>query len=93
MIQQAKEDNKLTNLYPLTEDGTKISQRFSLDSFDTVLVDAPCSGLGVLRDKPDLKIHLKPEDLDELVVTQKELLSEASKMVKPNGYLFDLYLR
>ncbi len=87
LIKQAKEDNKLSNLYPLCEDGTKISQRFSLGSFDTVLVDAPCSGLGVLRDKPDLKIHVKPEDLDELVVTQKELLTEAAKMVKPNGYL------
>jgi len=56
-------------------------------SFDVVIVDAPCSGLGVLRHKPDIKIHLKPETIDQLLVLQYELLSEASLMINEEGSL------
>ncbi|MDD7884850.1 RsmB/NOP family class I SAM-dependent RNA methyltransferase [Flavivirga sp. 57AJ16] len=54
---------------------------------DRVLIDAPCSGLGVLRRNPDAKWKLEPEFLDNIRVTQQEVLQQYSKMVKPEGKL------
>ncbi|WP_224490983.1 RsmB/NOP family class I SAM-dependent RNA methyltransferase [Robertkochia flava] len=54
---------------------------------DRVLIDAPCSGLGVLRRNPDAKWKLQPEFLDEIRKTQQEILREYSKMVKEGGKL------
>lgn len=55
--------------------------------FDAVLADVPCSGLGVLRRKPDIKARITPQDLDSLQILQAELLEEASTWVKINGIL------
>ena len=54
---------------------------------DRVLIDAPCSGLGVLRRNPDAKWKLKPEFIQEIQETQQQILQEYSKMVKPGGKL------
>jgi 16S rRNA (cytosine967-C5)-methyltransferase len=68
-------------------DTRSIHLNYPVSSFDVVLVDAPCSGLGVLRHKPDIKIHLKPETIDQLLILQYELLNEASLMVSEDGVL------
>ncbi|NER10951.1 16S rRNA (cytosine967-C5)-methyltransferase [Muriicola jejuensis] len=52
---------------------------------DRVLIDAPCTGLGVLRRNPDAKWKLRQEDLGTITDTQRQLLSDYSKMVKPGG--------
>lgn len=54
---------------------------------DRVLIDAPCSGLGVLRRNPDAKWKLKPEFIEELKKTQQEILQNYATMVKPGGKL------
>ncbi len=54
---------------------------------ERVLVDAPCSGLGVLAKKPDAKWKREPEDLVRLVQTQRAILENAAKHVKPDGVL------
>jgi 16S rRNA (cytosine967-C5)-methyltransferase len=54
---------------------------------DRLLLDVPCSGLGVLRRNPDAKWKLTPESIDNLRVTQQEILSEYSPIVKPGGKL------
>ncbi|WP_353779488.1 methyltransferase domain-containing protein [Winogradskyella sp. 3972H.M.0a.05] len=54
---------------------------------DRVLIDAPCSGLGVLRRNPDSKWKLQPEFLDEIRDVQQHCLQQYSKMVKPGGKL------
>ncbi|MBT8265912.1 MAG: RsmB/NOP family class I SAM-dependent RNA methyltransferase [Bacteroidia bacterium] len=54
---------------------------------DRVLIDAPCSGLGVLRRNPDAKWKLEPEFIDTIREVQKEILQSYSKMVKPGGKL------
>jgi 16S rRNA (cytosine967-C5)-methyltransferase len=54
---------------------------------DRVLLDVPCSGLGVLRRNPDSKWKLKPEEIKRLQTLQAEILSGYSKMVKPGGLL------
>jgi 16S rRNA (cytosine967-C5)-methyltransferase len=57
------------------------------DKADRVLVDAPCSGTGTYRRKPDARYRLTPEDLANHVARQKALLDRFSTMVKPGGRL------
>ena len=52
---------------------------------DRLLIDAPCSGLGVLRRNPDSKWKLEPEFLDKIRGTQQHILQDYSKMLKPGG--------
>ncbi len=54
---------------------------------DRVLIDAPCSGLGVLSRNPDTKWKLQPEFLDEIKSVQREILNNYSKIVKSGGKL------
>lgn len=54
---------------------------------DRIIVDAPCSGLGVLRKKPDIKWKREPEDLTRLNKTQRALLENAARLLKPGGTL------
>ncbi len=54
---------------------------------DRVLIDAPCSGLGVLRRNPDAKWKLEPEFLDRIRGVQQDVLQQYSKMVKAGGKL------
>jgi len=56
-------------------------------TFDRVLVDAPCSGLGVLRRDPDLKWSRRPDDLPALAAVQFDMLSHAAAVVRPGGHL------
>jgi 16S rRNA (cytosine967-C5)-methyltransferase len=55
--------------------------------FDTVLLDAPCSGLGTLRRDPDLKWSRAPEDLPALAARQARMLDQAASAVRPGGAL------
>ena len=54
---------------------------------DRVLIDAPCSGLGVLKRNPDSKWKLQPEFIENIKKTQQEVLENYSKIVKPGGKL------
>ncbi len=54
-------------------------------SFDAILIDAPCSGLGVLRRSPDIKLKRKEEDIKELSGRQKRLLENISRYLKKGG--------
>ncbi len=65
---------------------TKVIKRMQM-SADRVLLDAPCSGLGVLKRNPDAKWKLKPEFIDQIKVTQTEILDSYSRMVKVGGQL------
>lgn len=57
------------------------------NSADRVLLDVPCSGLGVIKRNPDAKWKLKPEFINNIIQTQQHILAEYSQMVKPGGYL------
>lgn len=56
-------------------------------TFDRVLVDAPCSGLGVLRRRPDARWRVQPDDADRLASLQRELLSASIGLLKSGGTL------
>lgn len=59
----------------------------SFQVFDRVLVDAPCSGLGLIRKKPDIRLKKSGNDIDVLSVLQREILQQAANYVKPGGVL------
>jgi 16S rRNA (cytosine967-C5)-methyltransferase len=54
---------------------------------DAVLVDAPCTGTGVLRRRVDARYRRQPEDIFKLVEIQREILNNAAKLVRPGGRL------
>jgi 16S rRNA (cytosine967-C5)-methyltransferase len=56
-------------------------------SFDRVLLDAPCSGLGALRRRPDARWRIQPGDIYELAALQRGLLAAAKTLVRPGGWL------
>jgi len=74
------------NIEMRTIDSTKPIKKL-YDKADRVLIDAPCSGLGVLRRNPDAKWKLEASFLDRIKNTQREILSSYSRMVKPGGKL------
>ena len=74
------------NIHYSNYDGRYIDKEFDI-LFDKILIDAPCSGIGVIKRKPDLKYHLNPNSLDELENIQAEILNSASKLLKENGIL------
>ncbi len=65
-------------------DSTKVIKKLH-EKADRLLIDAPCSGLGVLRRNPDAKWKLQPEFIENIKKTQAEILENYSKMVKPGG--------
>ena len=60
---------------------------FRTQSFDRVLLDAPCSGLGALRRRPDARWRIVQRDIDELVKIQRQLFRQALALVRPGGEL------
>ncbi|MFC7061261.1 16S rRNA (cytosine(967)-C(5))-methyltransferase RsmB [Halobacillus seohaensis] len=68
-------------------DSRELSAFHDLESFDRILLDAPCSGLGVLRGKPDIKYNKREEDIFSLRKIQDDLLSSIAPLLKENGKL------
>ncbi len=87
LIEKGAQKAGCTNIRTLSCDGREIAQYLPQHSFDKVFVDAPCSGLGVLRHKPEIKRSVTPSSLDEIQKIQAELLDAASEMVKEGGEL------
>lgn len=65
----------------------KVLDEMLQNTFDKVLIDAPCSGLGVIGRKPDIKWSKKPKDISDLKKEQGKILEVSSKYVKPGGIL------
>jgi 16S rRNA (cytosine967-C5)-methyltransferase len=74
----------VSNIETRAIDTRKVIKRL-YNSADRLLLDVPCSGLGVLRRNPDAKWKLKPEQLESLHVVQQEILQDYCPMVKPGG--------
>jgi len=78
--------NGIFNLETRLIESTKTIKKL-YGAANKVLLDAPCTGLGVLRRNPDSKWKLKPEFLNDIQNTQQEILQSYSRMVKPGGLL------
>lgn len=77
----------LRNIKTQVADSRHVQDLFNKEGFDRILVDAPCSGLGVMRRKPDVKYTKTKDDIIKLSSIQLKLLEEAASLVKPGGRL------
>lgn len=85
LIQAGADRLGLSIIKPMTADG-KVRREEWVSAFDLVLVDAPCSGLGVIRKKPDIR-YKDPKPLEDLPQVQQAILENAAGYVKPGGVL------
>ena len=84
LIRRTAERLRLYNVRPMECDATVPRPDFDR-RMDGVLLDAPCTGLGVIFGKPDLKYRLKDEKIEQLTAVQASLLDTCSAYVKPGG--------
>ncbi|MCH6233823.1 RsmB/NOP family class I SAM-dependent RNA methyltransferase [Cognataquiflexum rubidum] len=78
--------NGISIIEPKVIEGNKTIKRLK-ESADRVLLDVPCSGLGVLKRNPDTKWKLTPESIEKVQAIQQEILQNYAGMVKPGGLL------
>jgi len=78
--------HELKSVRPIILDATE-QLPFGRESFDRVLVDAPCSGTGTLRANPEIRWRLAPGDFETFAEQQKKILSRAIEVLKPGGRL------
>ncbi|MBJ7536358.1 16S rRNA (cytosine(967)-C(5))-methyltransferase RsmB [Marinomonas transparens] len=84
------ESNLVRLGYPahlICADASKLEDWWDEETFDKVLLDAPCSATGVIRRNPDIKINRKPADIVELVEIQQEIIQAVWKTLKPGGFM------
>lgn len=84
-IRESAERLGITCIETAAADGSRFRPEWE-NAFDTVLVDAPCSGLGIIRKKPDVR-YKKADDLFAMPVIQSSILENAARYVAPGGTL------
>lgn len=77
---------KLENVRPAVKDASVPREEMAM-TLDAALVDAPCSGTGVMNEKPDVKYRVTEEGVQALCRTQKDILDAVAPMVKVGGTL------
>ncbi len=78
---------RLNNIETKTVDSLESSKIFGQESFDVVLLDAPCSSVGVIRRHPEIRWKVSPESFNEQSNLQKSFLKEAVNCIKPGGFV------
>ena len=76
----------VTIISPTLQDGTVLNEQF-VEKFDKVLLDAPCSGLGIMKRKPDIRHNKTKEDLEDIASIQRAIVKNAVRYLKPEGRL------
>ncbi len=87
LIVAQSERLKLRNVEAVTTDALQLAERFAAESMDVVLLDAPCSGLGVIRRKPEIKWTKTGQDIAAIAQLQAELLQSVAPLVRHGGAL------
>ena len=93
-LHQPRIDTLQKNLWKAQIESIKVRQYdaekklpFDPETFDTILVDAPCSGTGTIRHNPEIRWSLEPGDITELATKQKKILSNTASLLKKGGRL------
>lgn len=86
LIEKAAERLGVTILETQKNDGTVRNENF-VEIADKVIVDAPCSGLGVVRRKPEIKLRIKRKDMEKLAEVQLKILENSAGYLRENGTL------
>ncbi|PZE22522.1 16S rRNA (cytosine(967)-C(5))-methyltransferase RsmB [Paenibacillus xerothermodurans] len=87
LVREQADRLQLESVRTVVMDARELHNRFPPASFDRILLDAPCSGLGVIRRKPDMKWTKRERDLDDICAIQRELLRTVHSLVRPGGVL------
>ncbi|WP_417900598.1 16S rRNA (cytosine(967)-C(5))-methyltransferase RsmB [Bacillus haimaensis] len=87
LIKEQADRLGLSNIEVKAMDSRKAQEVFQNEMFDKILVDAPCSGFGVIRRKPDLKYTKTMQDVKQLASIQSAILDEVAPLVKKGGTL------
>jgi len=86
LIEQNAKRLGITIITTMVADAADLVDR-NVGEFDRILLDAPCSGFGVIRRKPDLKWNKTAEDIKAISEIQYDLLERVAPLLKPDGYL------
>lgn len=86
LLKQAFDRYGIERAKPYLGDATILNPAFGLGSFDRVLCDVPCSGLGVIGKKPDIR-EKTLDGIENLLLTQQKILQNGAKYLAPNGRL------
>lgn len=87
IIQQQSAKLHLSIIEAQQGDARHLHNKYEIESFDRILVDAPCSGLGVIRNKPDVKYNKQKNDIVRLSTIQLEILNSVAPLLKKDGFL------
>lgn len=87
LIEDYKRRMNIRNISTAVKDAKVYDEAFK-DGFSAVLCDAPCSGIGVLFDNPDIKLNREENDIKKLNSEQLSILKTVSRYVKVGGYLY-----
>lgn len=87
LIEEYKRRMNRENIFAFKKDAKVFDQEL-VEQFDAVLVDAPCSGLGVINDNPDIKLNREESNICELNKEQNSILKTVSNYIKKGGYLY-----
>ncbi|WP_411955415.1 16S rRNA (cytosine(967)-C(5))-methyltransferase RsmB [Alkalibacillus sp. S2W] len=85
LINDKAETLGLNNIITTPMDSRHLNEQHDHGSFDRILLDAPCTGLGVLRSKPDIKYQKSEENISELADVQRQLLDALMPLLKEDG--------
>ena len=86
LVEQVAKRLKISIIQTKTKDATIYDEKYK-ETFDKILLDVPCLGLGVLKRKPDIKWKRKKEDIGEITKIQKKILENCSQYLKVGGEL------
>ncbi|WP_027963141.1 16S rRNA (cytosine(967)-C(5))-methyltransferase RsmB [Halalkalibacillus halophilus] len=85
LVSEKADELGLSSIQASALDARKLHETYDKETFDRILLDAPCSGLGVLRSKPDIKYNKHKSDLDGLAIVQQDLLQAVLPLMKQHG--------
>jgi 16S rRNA (cytosine967-C5)-methyltransferase len=86
MIRKSSERLGIQNITLNTIDASILDEKL-IDSADRVLIDVPCSGLGIIRKKPEIKWTKQYADIQDIMHIQRKIMSNAKRYVKPGGIM------
>ena len=86
LVEEATKRLEIFNIQTRAKDATKYDEKYK-ESFDKILLDVPCLGLGVIKRKPDIKWQRDKEDIKEICKVQEQILETCSKYLKNGGTL------
>lgn len=87
LIRQQAVRLSLNNIQTVVCDARRLADKYPVGSFDRILLDAPCTGIGVIRRKPDLKWAKSEAEIKEIAELQRSLLHAVHALLAPGGIL------